>query len=173
MRNAQLRRAKRPRSIVAGPYGHPFHPVAVTIPIGAWVASLVFDLAALAGDDPELFSHGARWLIGIGIVGALIAALLGLLDLTQIAKGTKVFAIAITHMSLNLTVVALYAVNFLLRGGVSGDGGIDGWPVALSAFALCLLGASGWLGGQLAYKYGVRVAEERTQEQGFLPAKRR
>ena len=32
-------RAKRPASPVAGPYGHPFHPILVTIPIGSWVAS--------------------------------------------------------------------------------------------------------------------------------------
>ncbi len=28
-------RAKRPRTVLAGPYGHPFHPILVTIPIGA------------------------------------------------------------------------------------------------------------------------------------------
>ncbi|MGW0424100.1 hypothetical protein [Streptomyces sp. NPDC003015] len=39
--------AKRPVSAaLAGPYGHPFHPILVTVPIGAWVASLVFDIAS-------------------------------------------------------------------------------------------------------------------------------
>jgi len=31
---------KRPRTVLAGPYGHPFHPILVTVPIGAWIASL-------------------------------------------------------------------------------------------------------------------------------------
>src|SRR4051794_22364342 len=48
-----FRRAKRPRSIVAGPYGHPFHATVVTIPIGAWTAAVVFDIAALLGAAPH------------------------------------------------------------------------------------------------------------------------
>lgn len=34
---ALSRDAKRPATPLAGPYGHPLHPVLVTIPIGAWV----------------------------------------------------------------------------------------------------------------------------------------
>ena len=35
-------RGKQPVSAtLAGPYGHPFHPILVTVPIGAWAASLV------------------------------------------------------------------------------------------------------------------------------------
>jgi uncharacterized membrane protein len=37
----------------------------------------------------------------------------------------------------------------------------------LSIVALALLGASGWLGGKLAYHFGVRVADEATQAEGF------
>ena len=33
-------RAKRPVTVLAGPYGHPFHPILVTVPIGAWVHQL-------------------------------------------------------------------------------------------------------------------------------------
>ena len=36
--------AKRPVTELAGPYGHPFHPILVTVPIGAWVVAFVFDL---------------------------------------------------------------------------------------------------------------------------------
>ena len=43
---SELQRAKQPRTALAGPYGHPFHPMLVTLPIGAWVSSLVFDIIA-------------------------------------------------------------------------------------------------------------------------------
>lgn len=33
--------------------------------------------------------------------------------------------------------------------------------------SLAILGVTGWLGGHLAYKFGVRVADERTQAEGF------
>lgn len=53
-----LERAKEPRTVLAGPYGHPFHPILITIPIGAWISSLVFDVIAAASDDPEPFVVG-------------------------------------------------------------------------------------------------------------------
>jgi uncharacterized membrane protein len=37
----------------------------------------------------------------------------------------------------------------------------------VSVVALLLLGVSGFLGGELAYRYGVRVADEQTQRAGF------
>lgn len=67
---------------------------------------------------------------------------------------------------LNLVVVALFAVSFVLRLGQD-DEAAGVLPLVLSVLALLLLGASGWLGGKLAYHYGVRVADEATQDEGF------
>lgn len=159
--------AKQPKTALAGPYGHPFHPVLVTVPIGAWVAALVFDIVALASNEEEAtFAEGAYWLIGIGIVGALLAAVFGLLDLLTIPRGTRAFTTGITHMSLNLVVVVLFVVNFVIRASQGyEDSTVLGFVLTL--IALAILGASGWLGGKLAYTYGVRVADETTQNKGF------
>jgi uncharacterized membrane protein len=163
----RLARAKRPRAAIAGPYGHPFHPVLVTIPIGAWVASFIFDIIALASsDDESVFAEGAYWLIGIGIVGALLAAVFGLLDLSTIARGTRAHRTGLIHMSLNLAVVVLFAIDFAIRASQGYEGASTAGFV-LSLIALALLGVSGWLGGMLAYHYGVRVAAERDQVEGF------
>lgn len=159
--------AKHPKSTLAGPYGHPFHPVLVTVPIGAWVASIVFDIASkLSNEDEAMFAEASYWLIGLGIVGALAAAAFGLLDLLTIPRGTKAFTTAITHMSLNLFAVAAFVVGFLVRRA---DGYETVKPVHLviSVVALAAVGASGWLGGKLAYRFGVRVADEATQADGF------
>ncbi|THJ07470.1 DUF2231 domain-containing protein [Nocardioides sp.] len=159
--------AKRPRSILAGPYAHPFHPILVTVPIGAWVASLVFDLASAAVSDKEaMFAEGAYWLIALGVVGALAAAIFGLLDLLTIPRGTRAFKVGLTHMSLNLFVVVLFVVGFLVRAA-QGYEEFSGVGTLISIVALALLGLSGWLGGELAYRYGVRVASEETQQEGF------
>jgi len=40
-------------------------------------------------------------------------------------------------------------------------------PIVLSVVALLALGVSGALGGKLAYHYGVRVAAEADQAEGF------
>jgi uncharacterized membrane protein len=159
---------KHPVTAMAGPYGHPFHPILVTVPIGAWVASIVFDVISRAGDDPVVYAKGAYWLIGIGIVGALVAAMFGFLDLLAIPTGTRAFKTGLTHMSLNLTVVALLAIGFALRHTHLRDA--DGTPVGLlvlSIVAVALLGVSGWLGGRLTYRFGVRVVDEATQSDGF------
>ena len=60
-----------------------------------------------------------------------------------------------------------YTVNFIWRYG--GDPGQPiGWgPVVLSVVSLVGLTASGYLGGKLAYHYGVRVAAETIQADGF------
>ena len=39
--------------------------------------------------------------------------------------------------------------------------------IVLSAAALAFLGVSGFLGGMLAYRYGVRVAAETDQAEGY------
>ena len=39
-----LEQVKRPVTGLAGRYGHPVHPALVAVPIGAWIASFVFDI---------------------------------------------------------------------------------------------------------------------------------
>lgn len=161
-----LQRAKRPRTPLAGPYGHPFHPIAVTIPIGAWAASIVFDILGLFAEDPTPLALGAQVLIAIGIVGAVLAAFLGFLDYLVIPAGTAAKRTAVTHMAINLAVTVLFAVNWFVRAGADHDEvSIVGFVLSLVSFAA--LGVSGWLGGKLAYRYGVRVAAESTQREGF------
>lgn len=161
--------AKRPVSgLLAGPYGHPFHPILVTVPIGAWVCALVFDIGSHVITRPGPLAEGSQWLIGIGILGALAAATVGFLDFLAIPAGTPAFRLGLVHMGLNLTVTAAYAGNFFWRRTSYTDGlAVPGGPLVLAAISLAVLGVSGFLGGKLAYRYGVRVADERTQAEGF------
>lgn len=158
-------RSKQPVTPLAGPYGHPFHPILVTVPIGAWICSLAFDVGSRMADDAAVYARGAYWLVGIGVVGALGAAVFGLLDLRAIDRATAAFRVGLTHMVLNVVVVAVFAVSFVVRHGDFEEASIG--LIAVSVVALALLGASGWLGGKLTYRYGVRVADEGTQAEGF------
>lgn len=155
---------KRPVTVLAGPYGHPFHPILVTVPIGAWVASVVFDIASRSVAEPTVLATGSRWLIALGVVGAVVAAMVGFLDLVGIPGGTAARRTGYLHMALNLAVATAYAVSFFLRDG---DGPVPWGLIVLSVVALAALGASGWLGGKLTYRYGVRVVDEATQADGF------
>jgi uncharacterized membrane protein len=165
MTTLKVARAKQPRTIVAGPYGHPFHPVMVTVPIGAWVSSVILDIVSLTTDNTAL-AEASLWLIAIGIIAALLAAVLGLLDLSTIPRDTKAFRTGITHAGLNVIVVTLFAVDLWIRYG-HGTESVPTTGFVISVVAVMVLGASGWLGGKLAYHYGVRVADEHTQAEGF------
>lgn len=161
--------AKEPLAVVAGPYGHPFHPILVTIPIGAWVCSLIFDIATRVNNDGSRpLTDASYWLIGIGVIGALVAALFGLMDLSRIPRGTRAIRIGLTHLTLNLVIVGLYIWNFFWRqDDFDTASKVGGGQLTLSVIAIVLLLASGWLGGMLAYRFGVRVADEATQSEGY------
>jgi len=166
--DAGHRQSKQPRSALAGSYGHPIHPILVTLPIGAWVLCVVFDLISYASADPRIWSHGAMWLMIFGVLGAALAAVFGSLDLLNVPRGTAAFATGRIHAVLNSTALVIFLCNFIWRYRAQ-----DGWETApvgslvLSIIGLGVVGASGFLGGKLAYHYGVRVADESVQAEGF------
>src|SRR5262249_18396351 len=146
----------------------PFHPILVTVPIGAWVCSLVFDVASRFASAPGVLAQGSMWLIGLGVLGALAAATVGFLDFLGLPRRTPAYRVGLLHMSLNLAVTAVYAVNFAWRMGGHGRSEPVGFPMLLlSVLSIAVLTVSGYLGGKLAYHYGVRVADEATQAEGY------
>jgi uncharacterized membrane protein len=162
------REGKRPRNVLGGAYGHPTHPILVTIPIGAWVSSLVFDIGSHIVDDGRFLSQGSTWLIAIGILGAVLAALTGALDLMTIPRNTATLKIGLTHMALNLAIVVAYVLNWLWRNGDDMLEAVPAGRIWLSAISLVVLSVSGYLGGTLAYRHGVRVATEEDQAKGRM-----
>jgi uncharacterized membrane protein len=170
-----MRRAKVPISrTLAGPYGHPYHAALVSVPIGAWVASLVFDIASHFTTKPGFLAAGSEWLIAVGIAGAIIASLAGFVDLVSLAEGTPAYRTAAAHMLLNLMLIVLYAADFFWRQRTYGsDAPVGMSMLSLSAACVVLLTISGFLGGRLAFRYGVRVADEATQASGYLSGRRR
>jgi uncharacterized membrane protein len=164
-----MQRAKRPVSRpIAGPYGHPYHPALVTVPIGAWSASLIFDIGSRLVSKPALLTTGSKWLIVIGIAGAIAASIAGFLDLASLAEGTAVYRTACAHMTINLALIFAYVANFEWRERVPArTAPVSAGMLALSGACVALLAVSGFLGGRLAYRYGVRVADEATQAAGY------
>jgi uncharacterized membrane protein len=156
---------------LSGPYGHPFHPILVTIPIGAWVSSLVFDITTRVGNGSRSLVDAAYWLIAIGILSALVAALFGLMDLIALPRRTKAFRTGLLHMTLNVTIVGMFIGNFFWRHSSYYESArVAPGQLALSAVAIGLLLISGWLGGKMSYRYGVRVAHEEDQTEAYRAA---
>lgn len=158
---------KVPRTPAAGPYGHPFHPILVTVPIGAWLGSLVLDIGSRITDPPDGMSRSATWMIGLGILGAAVAALIGLLDLSTIPRHTRAFLTSLAHAGINVVVLTLFIVSWSTRRGADVTERTSLGLIALSIVALGALSISGWLGGMLSYRFGVRVAREQDQAAGY------
>src|SRR5512140_2576439 len=140
---------KTPASIA----GHPIHPMLVPIAIGCFIFSFASDLICFFTGAADPWNMLAYYTMVGGILGALAAAVPGLIDLLSLPPGyTK--SIAIKHMSINLLVVAIYVVNAWMRHGNPRDLKI---PMILSLVTILLLLVSGWLGGKMVYEAGVGV----------------
>ena len=133
--------------------GHPIHPMLVPIAIGCWVLSFAADLLCLATGAAQPWNTVAYYAMIGGIIGALAAAVPGLVDLLSLPPG-PIKKTALTHMGVNLTVVALYVCNAFLRSGSPQDLKL---PMILSAVAVLMLLYSGWLGGKMVFEAGVGV----------------
>ena len=79
------------------------------------------------------------------ILGALAAVAPALIDLLSLPAEIK--ATALMHIAINVTVVAIYVVNALMRHGAPTDLTL---PMVLSLIAIGMLLFAGWLGGKLA-----------------------
>lgn len=164
--NPYQERAKRPASALAGPYGHPFHPMLVPIPIGAWTALLILDIASRNAENGTGYTDAATVVLGVGLAGAILAAIFGFMDYSQIQRGTRAARTAATHMVGNLLAIGLFGASFLARLGSDFDR-VPMGLVLVTVAGLGILAFTGMLGGHLSYKYGVRVADERTQAGAF------
>ena len=133
--------------------GHPIHPMLVPIAIGCWLFSFASDLLGMFVGGSTPWDMLAYYTMIGGIVGALMAALPGLIDLLSLPAGyTK--SVAVKHMLINLTVVAIYIFNAWTRhSGAPGQK----LPFILSVVTILLLLVSGWLGGKMVYEAGVGV----------------
>src|ERR1044072_6529863 len=114
---------------------HPVHPMLVALPIGLWVFSLVSDIIYRAGWGPAVWNDVAFYTMAGGIVGALLAAVPGLIDLLSLSGRPK--KIGIWHMCFNLIAVAICAISLWQRT-TNPPGGM--LPFALSIIGVVLLG---------------------------------
>ena len=133
--------------------GHPIHPMLVPIAIGGFVISFASDLICLGGGNPAVWNPVAYYTMVGGILGALAAAVPGLIDLLSLPPG-PIKKTAVTHMGVNLTVVAIYVCNAWMRHGNPQDIKL---PMILSAITVVMLLYSGWLGGKMVFEGGVGV----------------
>lgn len=143
---------------------HPIHPMLVPIPIGAYFLALMADLMHFSGRDPFWYRF-AFFCIGVGILTGLLAAVFGAIEYFGVRMSAAGGRVATWHAVLNVTATALYAVSWWLRRHDAALGN-DRFSLAfgLAVLSFLILGAAGWLGGNLAYHHKVGVVEKADPE---------
>jgi nitrite reductase/ring-hydroxylating ferredoxin subunit/uncharacterized membrane protein len=143
------------------PLGHPLHPMLVHLPVGLFTLSLVLDLISLIKYDGTPFVRAAFYTMALGELAALLAAVPGLADYTDIRADRPARRTATWHMVLNITVVVIYALDLWLRRGALDQPHVRPLPLVSSILAFCIVGVSGYLGGRLIYDEGISVGRHR------------
>lgn len=129
--------------------GHPLHPVVVALPIGAWCVSGWYDARGARSSDPR-HDYAADGALRVGLVSALAAVVTGLPQYLDTRDGVR--REAAVHAALNNVAFSLFLVSWGLR-----KRGRRPLGRKLSAAALGIVGVSGYLGGDLAFRHGVGV----------------
>lgn len=140
--------------------GHPLHPMIVPLPIASFIGALASDIA-YATNGNLFWVEASQWLLGIGVLMALVAAVGGFIDFFGDAR-IRALAAARRHMIGNLVLVVLEAFNLFVRLGDDSADAVVPLGLALSAIGVALLLFNGWQGWEMVYRHRVGIADRTT-----------
>ncbi|GIH72645.1 Rieske 2Fe-2S domain-containing protein [Sphaerimonospora thailandensis] len=154
-------------------FGHPLHPALTDVPIGSWTTALVLDTmgAGKGRREREGYQRAARRAVGLGVVGALGAAVTGLTDWQYTHDYAR--RLGLVHGALNAVALGLYTWSWWERRrerhGRGRLAAMLGYP---------LVAVSGYLGGGLTFRHLVgadqseQEADRLLQPRDFTPVLR-
>jgi uncharacterized membrane protein len=137
--------------------GHRLHVGLVAFPIGMLAAAAIFDVVHLVSGGP-VWGLMSFWLIALGVVLALAAAVFGLIDWTSIPKQTRAKTVGAIHGIGNVVMVGLFAISWLLRFDRPEAPSVI--AIALSLIAIGIATVTAWLGGELVNRLGVGIYDD-------------
>lgn len=126
-----------------------WHPLVVHFPIALWLTSFLFDVLHARTAD-RFFATGARYLIGLGLLGAAAAAVSGFVDYRPlVAQGIGQAFVDQhgVHSLLAYGTTALYGALFVLRWRVPALTPRVSLPLATAGAAL--IAVTAYLGGEI------------------------
>jgi uncharacterized membrane protein len=132
--------------------GHPLHPLLVTLPIGLWVMTFIFDLGFLFTGD-AFWARGGLTVLIAGIIFAVIAALAGFTDFFG-NRRIRDLRDAWQHMIGNVIALVLSILNLWPHWDITGAG-VKPWGVLLSLVVVLILLFTGWKGGEMVFRHHV------------------
>lgn len=140
-------------------YRHPIHPMLVVFPLGLWIFAFICYVVYMVNAGASWRAASLYAMAG-GIIGAVLAAIPGLIDLLTLWK-SRVWTTGLLHMIANVTGLILFIMAFAI--GISRTGSSVA-TLVLSILGLIAIGVGGWLGGAMVYEHGVGVQRQQAQE---------
>lgn len=134
--------------------GHPLHPLTMIFPIAFLAAALGSDFGYWLTHD-FFWAKASLWLIGLGLLTGIIAAITGMSDFLRIERVRKRTA-GWAHLILNVMILSLTALNLFLRLG-NPELRILPWGFSLSLVVGTLTSITGWFGAELSYRHKIGV----------------
>jgi uncharacterized membrane protein len=135
-------------------FGHPLHPILVSIPIGLLALVPIWDvLSWLAW--PGQMAPVAYYSEAAGLIGTGLAIVTGLIDFVKI-RDERVAKIALYHATAAISCVCLYGMALALRGHAAR---VSMTVLGLDVAGAAVLALAGWFGGHLVFHYRVAVDE--------------
>ena len=136
-------------------FGHPIHPMLIVFPAGLFTSTVIMDILYLVFRNPVLATI-AFYMMIIGIVGGLLAAVFGFIDWSGLPNDSRAKNIGLWHGLGNFVIVVLFAASWFLRRG-SANFVPSALAMILSFAGILLALVTLWIGGELVYRLGVGV----------------
>jgi uncharacterized membrane protein len=138
----------------------------VPFPIAFLVGALATDLTFSGTGDP-FWARASEWLIGAGLVMGAVAAVFGLTDFLTIERARR-GSTGWIHFFGNAAALIVALISLLQRIGDPAAGVLP-LGLILSFVTVGILLVTGWMGGELAYRYKIGVIEEGVTADRSLP----
>jgi uncharacterized membrane protein len=140
--------------------GHPIHPMLIPFPVVFLVTAFATDIAYWI-TGAAIWATASMWLLGAGVIMALVAAVFGFTDFLG-SRQVRNLTDAWLHMAGNLIAVVLAAINWYLRYSTEPTAGVFPAGFWISLATVLLLLFNGWKGWELVYRHHVGVSEQPT-----------
>jgi len=133
---------------------HPLHPILVSFPIAFFIGTFIFDGLGLMTNSSSLTLMG-RYLNIAGVIGALIAAIPGVIDyFFTVPPESSARKRATKHGLINVLVLLLFTFVLFSRQAAAQ---IPIFSFAVEIIGIILLSIAGWLGGTLVHRNQIGI----------------
>lgn len=129
----------------------------VDFPIAFLLLAVLSDFAFWRSPDDLFWARASGWLIGLGLLSGIAAAVVGAIDFFAMPEGDAKKT-GWSHFIVMIIVLAVALLNGMLR--YISLTGYATFGLILSVVTAVLLTAGGWFGGELTLRYGVGSIKE-------------